>query len=129
MSSGPKYPLAEVWRRIDEGRYWFPASSRSVNCVMKLYAKLNRPMTTEAAEAFILAGIKTLTLEDFYQRVLQWDCVADIYGVVYDNNPWFIKFMIDPEEDELQEISFHTPKEDFKTVGGIHICKGDPDGQ
>jgi hypothetical protein len=36
--------------------------------------------------------------------------------------------MID-EDDLLPEISFHAPKEEFVTAGGIVIQKGDPSGQ
>lgn len=79
------------------------------------------------AEAFILKGILELKEENFYKRVIQWGdskCIADVYGIVFDGKPWFVKFRIDSEEDLLEEISFHPPEETFVTVGGIQISAG-----
>lgn len=83
--------------------------------------------TEDEVEAFILRGIKTLTDAHFIQRVLQWDdpkCVADVYGIIFEGCPWYVKFLID-EEGILEPISFHPPEKDLTTSGGIKVPKGD----
>ena len=54
--------------------------------------------------------------------------VVDVYGLLFDARPWYVKFSIKDEENEngaleklLQEISFHPPSEGFVTSGGINI--------
>jgi|GEM_PF-6603641 len=82
-------------------------------------------MGIEQAEQFALEGIFQLTEKHFYKRVLQWtDCIADVYGLMFHDKPWFIKFRIDKEKDLLEEISFHPPDESFVTVGGFTIPAG-----
>lgn len=127
MSQKAKYPLTEVFEKVRQGKYWFSAVSRSIDQVIKAYGKEESQETIEEAEQFILDGITKLTEKNFYKRVIQWDdlsCIADVYGMILDNRPWFIKFRIDLDEDLLEEISFHPPEEEFTTVGGIKIPAG-----
>lgn len=73
--------------------------------------------------AFILIGIKTLTEKNFVQTVLQWGSGADVYGLIYEGYPWYIKFMVD--DDGLQEISFHVAEKEMVTISGIEIPAGE----
>lgn len=59
--------------------------------------------------------------------MLQWgdaSCIADVYGLIFDGKPWFVKFRID-EDGELDEISFHAPAKEIKTVAGKVIPAGE----
>lgn len=126
MAQTAKYPLQEVFRKIQKKQYWFSAPSRSIDCIIEVFECTDTKMGIEQAEAFALQGISQLTEKHFYKRVIQWsDCIADVYGLVFHNKPWFIKFRIDEEEDVLEEISFHPPDEAFVTVGGLKIPAGD----
>jgi hypothetical protein len=126
MAQTAKYPLPEVFKRIKEKKYWFSAPSRSTDCIIEVFECTDRKMGIEQAETFALEGIFQLTDKHFYKRVLQWsNCVADVYGLVFQNKPWFIKFRIDDEDDVLEEISFHPPDEAFVTIGGFKIPAGE----
>lgn len=122
-----RYLLTDVFALIESGNYWFSAPSRSYRSVVNVFAKTRSPKTPEQATAFILAGIKTLTENHFVQTVLQWGSGADVYGLIYEGYPWYIKFMID--DDGLQEISFHIAEKEMVTVGGIKIPAGDLKGE
>ena len=127
MKAAAKYPLEEVFKLIRANKYWFSAPSRSVNEVVKVYATMTTPKSNVEAEKFILDGIFSLKEDNFYQRSMQWDMVTDIYGLIFDTRPWFVKFAIADEElgestePWLQEISFHPPDIAFVTAGGISI--------
>lgn len=126
MAQKAKYPLEDVFQKIKERQYWFSAPSRSIDPIIEVFESTDRKMGIEQAESFALEGIMQLTDKHFYKRVLQWtDCVADVYGLIFCDKPWFIKFRIDEEEDVLEEISFHPPDEAFVTAGSIHIPAGD----
>ncbi len=123
MASIAKYPLTDVFRAIDETRYWFSAPSRSLAEVIRVFEKLGAPKSEAEATHFILQGIKLLQETDFVQSVLQWNdpkCIADVYGKVIEGQPWFIKFRID-EDGVLEEISFHPPNKSMTTVNGTVI--------
>jgi hypothetical protein len=125
-----KYELKEVFRLIGESKYWFSAPSRSVNEVIKVYSGSGSPKSNSEAEKFITDGVLTLTDGNFYQSATQWGMVVDIYGLIYDGKPWYVKFAIADEEEGgvteplLQEISFHPPEKEFVTSGGIKISSG-----
>jgi len=124
-----KFSLAEVFRIIDScdlNRIWFSAPSRSVNEVIKAYAGSTTPKNYEDAVKFILGGIKTLDDGAFVERVVQWGdpkCIADVYGLIYDGKPWYVKFRIE-DDGVLDEISFHPPEKELKTISGKIISKG-----
>jgi len=124
-----KFSLADVFRIIDSGdlnKIWFSAPSRSVNEVIKAYAGSPTPKTNVDAISFILSGIKTLTDKDFVQSLPQWSdpkCIADIYGLIYDGKPWYVKFLIG-DDGVLEEISFNPPIKELVTVSGKKIPKG-----
>lgn len=128
MAAQAKYPLQQVFDIINSGdpsSVWFSAVSRSINPVIQVYAVTDKPKSLTEAQKFILDGIKTLTPDNFVQRTLQWNdpkCVADVYGLIYDLRPWYVKFLI--EDNVLEEISFHPPEKEITTVSGLVIPKG-----
>ncbi len=123
---GPRYKLREVHDAIAKRRVRFTVARRSVDTVMLVYEKIARVKTVQEAEDFILDGILRLTARNFQKSVIQWGdptCVADVYGLLHDELPWYVKFRLD-EKGILEEISFHPPDRAFKTVGGMVIPKG-----
>ena len=112
-----RHPLEKVFELARTKRVWFSAKSKSVWAVMKVFENQAEPMTEVDAERFILNGLLTLTPDDFVESVIQWgdsSIVADVYGIVIANRPWYVKFVIDGD-GELEEISFHPPLRDLKT--------------
>lgn len=61
----------------------------------------------------------------FVGRVSQWSgsVVADVYGAIFDERPWYIKFVLG-EDGVVEQISFHPPEHDMVTVSGLKIPKG-----
>ncbi len=127
----PLHDLQRVFELIKEQKVWFSAKSRSVYAVQKAYELTKQSKSLAEAEEFILKAIQALTKEHFCKRVIQWNdsnCVADVYGLIFDEKPWYVKFMIGADDDDgeyLDEISFHPPEKEFETVGGIKIPEGD----
>ena len=128
MKVTAKYPLQQVFDIIDSEdreKVWFSAKSKSIDPVIEVYSKTSAPKTITEAQLYILAGLKALTRLNFVQRTIQWNnpkCIADVYGLIYDKRPWYVKFMI--EDGLLEQISFHPPKAELKTIGGLLIPKG-----
>ncbi len=128
MKVTAKYPLPQVFDIIDtehNEKVWFTAKSKSIDPVIEVYSKTSAPKTITEAQIFILTGLKALANLNFVQRSIQWNnpkCIADVYGLIYDKRPWYIKFMI--EDGVLEQISFHPPKRQIKTIGGLVIPKG-----
>jgi len=101
------------------------AKSRSVDAVIWAFRGSSNPKSVSEAVKFILDGIKALDDGAFVQSAVQWGdpkCIADIYGLIFEGKPWFVKFLID-ENGILEEISFHPPEKDLKTVSGRKIQK------
>ncbi len=122
MHQTPKYDLKTVQdfvRGGDGDAIWFSAPSRSINEVIRVYSNADAPKSLAEAAEFICDGILLLTEKHFVVRVLQWGVVADVYGLIYDERPWYVKFVF--EDDLLEEISFHPPERELKTVGGYLI--------
>ena len=128
MSPKAKHDLKAVSKLLDGGKVAFTARSRSTKVIIKLYKETGQIKSEGDAERFIVRAIKELTPAHFFQSVLQWGdpkCVADVYGLIFDSRPWYVKFLID--EGVLEQISFHPPEKKFTTTGGIVIPKGDTD--
>ena len=122
MSQTPKYDLNAIRQLCSTGNrelIWFSATSRSTSQVIAVYAATDSPKGYKEAVEFILKGLQALTTEDFVESVLQWNTVADVYGLVFDNRPWYVKFIF--ENGVLEEISFHPPEKPLKTVSGKTI--------
>ena len=125
-----RYPLQSVFAIIDAGdlsRVWFSAPSRSLSSVLKVYqGEASGPKDPEEAKRFILKGLRSLKEENFVRTVIMWgdpNCLGDEYGLVFDKRGWYAKFRID-EDGDLDEISFHPPERELKTVGGLIIPAG-----
>jgi len=116
----PKYDLKQMQSLILSGKLdkiWFSAPSRSIQEVIRVFRETDHPKSNEEAIDFILKGLLRLAGEDFVKVSPQWENeFADVYGLVFDGRPWFVKFIM--SDDGLEEISFHPPKEEMKTVGG-----------
>ena len=121
MAASPAHPLGEVKRLVNaylqkgEDTVWFSAKSRSIDAVSEVYPQ----WTVAEIIRFILAAILTLTEGDFCSSNLQWggsNLVADVYALIYDGKPWFVKFLV--ENSCLEEISFHPPERPLKTASG-----------
>ena len=126
MAPEARYQLSDVFRLLDEKKFWFSARSRSIFQVARIFEARGEPLAEDEVETFILRGIKALTDAHFVQRVIQWDdpkCVADVYGIIFEGCPWYLKFLVD-EEGLLEQISFHSPEKDLVTTGGIMVPKG-----
>ena len=119
------YSLQQVQSIVREGKteqiHILP--KRSTFQVIRTYAATGKSLTIKEANEFILKGLLQFTEKNFLKSQIQWDCVVDIYGLIFDAKPWFVKFYI--EEGELVETSFHPPEKTFTTTGGIKIPKGE----
>jgi hypothetical protein len=125
-----RYPLQDVFSILDAGgpdRVWFSAPPRSISAVLKVFqTESSGPSDPEDAKGFILQGIRSLREENFVRTVVMWNdasCLGDEYGVIYKNLGWYVKFRID-EDGDLDEISFHVPERQLKTVGGLIVPTG-----
>lgn len=116
----PKYDLKQMQSLVQTGdldKIWFSAPSRSVHEVIRVFKETDNPKDYEEAIDFILKGLLALTEDDFVKVSPQWDIeFADVYGLQFENLPWFVKFIL--KDGELEEISFHPPKVEMKTVSG-----------
>ncbi len=116
----PKYDLKQMQSLVQAGdldKIWFSAPSRSVYEVIRVFKETDTPKNYEEAIDFILNGLLALTKDHFVKVSPQWDNeFADVYGLEFENLPWFVKFIL--KDGELEEISFHPPKEEMKTVSG-----------
>ncbi len=119
MSQTPKFDLKLVQKFCKSGdreKIWFSATSRSISKVIEVYSETDASKNYEQAVSFILDGIQSLQAEDFVQRVSQWGEVADVYGLMFDQRSWYVKFIF--EDGVLEQISFHPPERSLKTVSG-----------
>jgi hypothetical protein len=115
------YSLSEVVRLIGQNKFEC-GYTRAIKSVVDVFATTNTPKSQEEARQFIADGLKTLTPHDFFESQFQNDITVDKYGIIFAERPWFIKFYI--ANDFLEELSFHPPKDSFKTVGEKKIPKG-----
>ena len=124
MIGSPKHDLQKVKQLVEERKVCFSSPSRSLNEVTRVYETTATPKSQEDAENFIYEGILKLGPGNFAGRVLQWEEVADVYGMIFDSRPWYVKFMVFRDEhnlDSLEEISFHPPKAPLPTLDGQTI--------
>ena len=122
MALTSKYDLNIVQKLIRRGvadSIWFSAPSRSLYEVVRVYSNSDAPKSLVEAADFICAGLLQLKPDHFVKRVLQWEVVADVYGLIFDGRPWYVKFVLN--DGVLEEISFHPPEKTLKTVAGLQI--------
>lgn len=87
---------------------------------MKVFPNFN----DSNAEDFVLSNLLKLTDGDFAESILQWNMVCDIYGKMFCNINWYIKFAVEKDEngdDNLSEISFHPLEDDLKLLSGVML--------
>ena len=125
-----RYSLPGVFAIIDAGdlgRIWFSAPSRSLKPVLKIYqSEASGPKDPEEAKRFICRGIRSpRRKKNFVRTVIMWgdaNCLGDEYGLICDNRGWYAKLPMIGRE--LDEIWFHPPERELKTVGGLVIPAG-----
>jgi len=89
----------------------------------KLFVQRTRALDFFSSPREALATVKEvlvgLELGSFAHSVkLTWD-VADVYGVVIEEEGWYLKITVDEEEPELVVISFHPLERPLRTRGGV----------
>jgi len=95
----------------------FNAPSRSINCVIEVLAC----ETASEAKEVCLRGIMQLEKGDYSHSLVQWETIADVYGLQdYRDNDWYIKFVVHDDDGKwtLEEVSFHRPEKDLKLADG-----------
>lgn len=113
-----KFNLEDVKRLVTDSilnkeSVWFSATSCSTDYVIHMFK-----CSESKAMDIILNGILKLVKNNFCQRVLIWDDIADEYGLEnYLGYHWYIKFMIGSDY-QLEEISFHPCEKDMKLANG-----------
>ncbi|WP_041577453.1 hypothetical protein [Bdellovibrio bacteriovorus] len=127
------YPLIDVKKLVEEelndssaGKVIFSAKSRSINAVIAVHKNLKgHRMTSEKAAQFILYRLLEIQERDFCKtKVGQWDdphFIVDQYGFSYEGVSYFIKFRIDSQSGELDEISFHPLEKDMILESGVTL--------
>lgn len=99
-----KYKLTRV-KELAAGSKILFSHDRATVLVME-----NLQITVAEAEIFMIEGINSLSEDNFSERLLMWGDVYDVYGIIINGIPWYIKFSIfkDGKNEEcLYNISFH----------------------
>ncbi len=75
------------------------------------------PTPKEAWETTKVVLLK-LELVNFAHTVQMTYDVADVYGVIVEENGWYLKITIDEQDSELVVISFHPLERPLRTRSG-----------
>lgn len=124
--AAPAFPLTEVFNLINNDYIEFALSS-SIKPVIAAYSDSKPYMSTFEAENLIIDALLQLRDENFVRTVIMKanGARADEYGMIYDNRGWYLKLNIEtyPGSDEryVDNISFHPPRRNLTTTGGINI--------
>lgn len=130
LVSRPFFPLEEVRQLVEEDfedvtkeKVIFTAKSRSIDKIIEVHRSLKgRRMTSVKAAEFIKYRLLELCEDHFSEtKTGQWGdplFVVDIYGLEYEGIPYYIKFRIDRETAQLDEISFHPLEHDLMLANG-----------
>ena len=124
--AAPAFSLAEVLELIRNDDIEFAISS-AIKPVITAYSDSNPYMSTVEAENLIIDALLQLENCHFVRTVIMTTngAKADESGMIYDNRGWYVKLSIStyPGSDEryVDNISFHPPRRDMKTTGGIII--------
>ena len=125
-----RHALVNVFKIIDGGdlnKIIFSVPSKSTESVVTVFAETETPKSLVEATRYIFRGIKSIGNDDFVERQCLFDdptCIADVYGIIFENRSWYVKFYID-EEIYLEQVSFHPPEWEMKTVSGKLVPKGE----
>ncbi len=126
MAQTPKFDLEEVKKLVDDCEFTVP--DKSINAVIAVFKDiLGCPKSNVEAEVFIKNELVKLERKNFAQRSMVFgSVVADVYGKVIDGEPWYIKFLIESDDEDiwLEELSFHPPDKPLMLQNGDKINKG-----
>jgi hypothetical protein len=113
-----------------EDLVFFSNLDKSVHEVVRTLKKKNKMLTNSEAGDYIKKRIvEDLSVTDFYLsragHMNDPKYIVDEYGLKYDGVPWFIKFALNNDQEELRldEISFHPLKEDMKRANKTILKK------
>lgn len=125
-----RFDLQDVFKIIDSGdRDKIQIGyQRGTKLVIEAYRNSTTPMENREADDFILAGVRSLTPDNFCKSVLHKNdssVIMDEYGLIYDDKPWYVKLYLDG--DFLFQLSFHPPQREMKLENGTKIPKGESD--
>lgn len=120
-SQRPKFSLIEVKRIVedflsgDREKLWFSAPRRSLFVVARVLE-----LDIDSAPLVVANGIMTLEEKDFSRTVLQWDTLADEYGLEnFKGHNWYVKFRLETNDGSfLEEISFHPIEKELRLANG-----------
>lgn len=110
--AGPRYVLADVQALVAKGEFHVSQKSAAARIISILAC------TQKAAREYAAKVICSLVPDNYCETVRLSVDVADVYGVVVAGDAWYIKFCIDPNGpngDEVSVISFHPPLHAMRT--------------
>jgi len=121
-----KYDLQKVFPLVNNRDVEFNSPSRSIFEVIKFFDQKQKPCSNVEAMEYIFEGILSLNENCFSRRILQWDIVADEYGLQFEGENWYVKFLIDKDDDGefLEEISFHPLEKEMTLANGKKLKGG-----
>lgn len=113
-----RYDLAEVKRTIQE----HPDRVRVTRSTGTDMIIAVRRCGAADAVRFAKFAVLMLSERDYSETVrLASGADADVYAKVLEENPWYIKLLLD-EERELVILSCHLTDRDLRTRGGVVRC-------
>ncbi len=108
LTNSPRWPLSTIKALVADGS--FRLSNSAVD------REFGSRYEATAALVEIVAG---LGLRSFSHQVQQ-DEVFDVYGVIWDGRPWYVKWAVVQKPTKLVLcISLHRPDRPLQTKGGI----------
>lgn len=127
----PHYSLEEVRKLAEQtlenpkrGKVVFTAKPKSIDKVIEAYRSRGQSFSSDKAQKYIYYRLFELKAEDFHKSEHgDWGFVTDQYGVRHNGIPWYIKFRLDKENGELDQISFHPLERDMTLANGKILKK------
>lgn len=113
-TAGPVHDLAAFQARVAAGDF-YPMVSSAVEPVTRVYECTKR----EAYQA-IQRIVCALTPEHYAQSIIMNNGVpADEYGIVIEDNGWYVKLQINVIDGDAEVCSCHPPERELRTKGGV----------
>lgn len=121
----PKYDLSRMQELVRQLQIDFSAPSRSLWEVARYFEKQQKPCSTFEAQEFICKGLLKMTENDFCEQKYQWDEVYDVYGLSFDGECWYVKFLLTEDEqgEFVDQVSFHPAEKDM-TLANNKVLRG-----